>query len=300
MNKIPKLTLGTAQFGMDYGITNNVGKIKDSEISKILEKAFKFGITFIDTAKAYGESESLIGKHLPLNNDLKLITKITLDKYLKEDIFSKTFLEQELKKSLKNLKLKSLYCLHIHNITDFKKFHMKIILENAHKLKEKKLINKVGVSIYKPEDIEKLPLYLLDIIQLPLSIYNQEFSLKGTLEILKKSNISVHVRSIFLQGLILTEPKDWPKNISREFCAHHQNCKNLFMKNKISLLEASLYYHYINLNIESIIFGITSLRELIEITSIWENLKYKKDLFSKIDLQSLNWVNKEDLDPRNW
>ena len=72
------------------------------------------------------------------------------------------------------------------------------------------------------------------------------------------------------------------------------------MKNKVSLLEAALYYHYINLKVESIVFGITSLKDLVEITDSWENLKNKEDYLSKIDYQSLHWVNKEDLDPRNW
>jgi len=300
MNIIPKLTLGTAQFGMNYGITNNVGKIDNKEISKILQKAFKLGITFIDTAQAYGQSEEIIGKYLPLNNNLKIITKINLRKDLKEEIFGELYLEQVLNKSLKNLKSKSLYCLHIHDITYLNEVDIKKILQNAQKLKEKKFIQKIGVSIYRPDDIKKLPLFLLDIIQVPLSIYNQEFSIDGTIENLKRNNVSVHVRSIFLQGLILTPSKNWPKNISNKFCIHHKNCEALFMKHKVSLLEAALYYHYINLKVESIVFGITSLKDLVEITDSWENLKSKKDYLSKIDYQSLHWVNKEDLDPRNW
>ena len=131
MNMIPELTLGTAQFGMDYGITNNVGKIDNKEISKILQKAYKLGITFIDTAQAYGQSEEIIGKYLPLNNNLKIITKIDLQKNLREEIFDELYLEQVLNKSLKNLNLKSLYCLHIHNITYLDEIDIKKILQNA-------------------------------------------------------------------------------------------------------------------------------------------------------------------------
>ena len=58
----PYLSLGTAQFGMDYGVTNKSGKIESKDIIEILKYANKIGINFIDTAQAYGQSEKLIGK----------------------------------------------------------------------------------------------------------------------------------------------------------------------------------------------------------------------------------------------
>ena len=67
--------MGTAQFGMDYGVTNNSGMIDKLEIKEILKEATNLGITFLDTAQAYGNSECLIGKTLNLQNNLKLLAK---------------------------------------------------------------------------------------------------------------------------------------------------------------------------------------------------------------------------------
>ena len=58
-----RISLGTAQFGLDYGISNKSGKIEPKEVDKILSFAKKNGIKSIDTAQAYGESETVLGKY---------------------------------------------------------------------------------------------------------------------------------------------------------------------------------------------------------------------------------------------
>ena len=59
-----KLALGTAQFGLDYGIANKKGKVAKEEVFKILEYAHSVGIDTLDTAYSYGESEDVIGKFI--------------------------------------------------------------------------------------------------------------------------------------------------------------------------------------------------------------------------------------------
>lgn len=57
-----KIALGTAQFGLDYGISNHLGKTGASEAGKILQFAWDKGIRTLDTARAYGDSEIVIGQ----------------------------------------------------------------------------------------------------------------------------------------------------------------------------------------------------------------------------------------------
>ena len=57
------IILGSAQFGLNYGITNKKGKVSEQELVKILELAAESGITTIDTAPAYGSSEETLGKY---------------------------------------------------------------------------------------------------------------------------------------------------------------------------------------------------------------------------------------------
>jgi len=58
------MVVGTAQFGMPYGIANQNGQMNFSDISMILDLAWGNGINSLDTAKAYGEREASIGKYL--------------------------------------------------------------------------------------------------------------------------------------------------------------------------------------------------------------------------------------------
>ena len=59
-----KLAIGTVQFGMNYGIANNSGKINYNEAKSILEYAENVGADTLDTAIIYGDSESTLGEFL--------------------------------------------------------------------------------------------------------------------------------------------------------------------------------------------------------------------------------------------
>ena len=63
-NPVKKLAIGTAQFGMVYGIANQNGQVQQDEITTILDLAWENGIHTLDTAKAYGTSEEAIGSYL--------------------------------------------------------------------------------------------------------------------------------------------------------------------------------------------------------------------------------------------
>ena len=88
MNYTNKIVLGTAQFGMSYGISNQKGKVKTNEIQSILDFAHNNSINTLDTAKAYGNSESSIGNYLKQTEKTwYIITKISDgDKNLIEQI----------------------------------------------------------------------------------------------------------------------------------------------------------------------------------------------------------------------
>ena len=58
------LMLGTAQFGVDYGIANTTGKPTQEQVDEIISFAWKNGVNCLDTASSYGESEMVIGNAL--------------------------------------------------------------------------------------------------------------------------------------------------------------------------------------------------------------------------------------------
>jgi aryl-alcohol dehydrogenase-like predicted oxidoreductase len=230
-----KLALGTAQFGMNYGISNSTGKINPTETKEILALCRTEHISTIDTAQVYGESETVLGNSGL--EDFDVITKIT-DK------------DNNIEMSLERLKLPHIYAILMHNENEMnEKNYMK--LENY---KSQGLVQKIGVSVYSPTKLEIIMTnYKIDIVQIPLNILDQRFL--PLLPKLKEKGIEVHIRSVFLQGLLLME------NIPDYFNSIKP------MLNKMPKDRLGFCLHFVK-NIEEvdkIVIGVTSKNELQQI-----------------------------------
>ncbi|WP_417204624.1 aldo/keto reductase [Acetoanaerobium sticklandii] len=189
-----KLALGTAQFGLNYGIANKSGKVSDSNLHSILSHAKLNNILKIDTAWAYGDSEERLGKS-NLIDDFKVVTKVPL-----EIISTGLSVKHYVNESLSRLGVDKVFSVMFHNPQIVLHENGSNYFKELHDLKKQGLVEKVGVSVYTLDELEKiLENYSIDIVQIPMSPFDQEFL--STLKVLKKLNIEVHIRSIFLQGL---------------------------------------------------------------------------------------------------
>ena len=72
----PQLCLGTAQFGLAYGITNSIGQVSEAAVGQLLDQAGAAGIRWLDTAQAYGNAEAVLGRQLPVAHGFRLISKL--------------------------------------------------------------------------------------------------------------------------------------------------------------------------------------------------------------------------------
>ncbi|MCG8572052.1 MAG: aldo/keto reductase, partial [Spirochaetes bacterium] len=192
-----KIGLGTAQFGLNYGINNSRGKIPTSEINEILLFAQKNGIDLLDTAYAYGESEKVIGQNNEIINSFRIITKFPpkIKHPIKELFFE----------SLTNLKRSTIYGYLIHDFQTY--LSNKVILSILKELKSERKVAKIGFSLYYPDQLKYLfdNNLKIDIIQIPYNIFDRRFD--DLLPLAKKEKIEVHIRSVFLQGLVFKDPK---------------------------------------------------------------------------------------------
>lgn len=271
-----KLGLGTVQFGLDYGISNKSGQTKYQEAEQIVHYARNNGVKIIDTAQEYGNSEKVLGEIGV--EDLKIVTKIGVNGNLQE--------------SLKNLRQDSIYALLAHNADE---------LINSDKLwnrfleyKSQGLVEKIGVSVYDEMQIDAIiKKYNIDIIQLPINIYDQRLLKSGHIEKIKDNGIEIHARSIFLQGLVFLNPNNLPK-----FFNQYKDIIETFLsfitERKISPLEAALDFINSIENIDHIILGINKIVELINIMEVFNNLK-KMDYSSFIGSCDEKLIN-----PTNW
>ena len=286
-----KLAIGTAQFGLNYGLTNKKGKVKISEVNKVLNFARENKLNYLDTSQNYGNSELILGKNKIKN--FKIITKINLAKIKLENKTTKK-IENLVLKSLKNLKVKKVYAVLLQDTNIiFKKNGIKIY--NAlNYLKKKKLISKFGYSIYDFKNLNSLCVkYKPDLIQCPFNIFDRRLLESKNLNFLKKNKIEIHIRSIFLQGLLLSSTNKKIMKKFREFKNLFKNYDYFLKKNKISNLKTCLSFVSKYKKIDKIIVGIDSLSQLSKIY----NLKLNKNLNFPTHISSNN--NKL-IDPRNW
>ena len=255
------LAIGTAQFGLDYGISNSAGKVKLPEIKKIIKLASDSGIDTIDTAMAYGDSEELLGK-CSLEN-FKIITKIGAIQESENRI--ENWILDEVHLSLKKLKLNNIYGLLLHRPNELISKKGETLFYSIQNLKKLGLVKKIGISIYSTDELVSiLDSYDIDIVQLPLNIFNREAINNDILKILKSRDIEIHARSCFLQGLLLMEQKNIPikfKKWSNLFIDWHE----WLIKNDISPAQGCLsFLNSIN-EIDKVIVGVENVKQLQEL-----------------------------------
>ncbi len=295
----PDLCLGTAQFGMSYGITNSLGKIDILEIKSILNTAQKEGIRLLDTAQAYGDAESILGELTKQKDHFKIISKISVNKNIPSTKNIYNYLDDSLDKTLNKLRCNKLEAILLHDASIFDTPMGLSIIKWLISIKAQNKVNKIGVSIYNKNELTKLNLDTIDIIQLPLSIYDQRMINDGTLKKLKSHGISIHARSIFLQGLILQMPQKWPKTLSNQFKTHHEEFFKAASFDSTQILKRTLEFVMSLPEVEAILIGVTSQLELTRIIRQWKEIK-RHEGNSQETYKKWSWSTVSDLDPRLW
>lgn len=291
-----KLALGTVQFGLDYGVSTANGKTPYDEVEKILEFAELMELEVLDTAIDYGESEEVLGKAMSKNSCFKIITKVpgTNKEIINIEDIQK--LENDLKNSLKKLKVKSLYGVMIHNVADVFKQNGNLLYEKLVDMKEKGLIKKIGFSVYDVKEINKIiDTYNFDIIQLPINVLDQRIIKSGYLKVLKKLGVDIYVRSVFLQGLLLMNHENLPikfNTIKPKLMDYQQLLKN----HNMSLVDGALDFIKNVKEIDYVVVGVNNLNQLNDLKESFD----KRNDFIDIDYTSFASDNLEIIDPRHW
>lgn len=255
-NLANKICIGTAQFGLNYGIANKSQKAVDKEETfRILRYAFEQGIDSLDTAYAYGESEILIGEFSRNSN----MSFNIVSKFSRPDNFNSGTVAGSVTESLARLKQKKIRGYLIHSFKDFCDYPQ--IWESLKECKKSGYIEKIGFSLYNPSELDYLISRKIefDIIQVPYSIFDRRF--EKYFPKLKKLNISVYTRSVFLQGLAFLSPEDLKGNLeeAREILRKlHSFC----LSRDIRVNALFLNFALANPDIDKVVIGVDSLKQL--------------------------------------
>tara|TARA_R100001129_G_scaffold186664_1_gene180112 strand:+ start:11777 stop:12640 length:864 start_codon:yes stop_codon:yes gene_type:complete len=256
-----KLALGSAQFGVDYGVSNRFGRVAPEMVQRVLSLAAELGIGTLDTAAAYGKCESILGANnlQPFN----IVSKVIPRDRFKEP--ARKWIRNSISESLSNLNVSSLYALLLHRADDLLGDDAEIVYRELLSLKYEGFVKKVGVSVYTPEEVDKIfSRFKLDIVQAPMNIIDRRMQLSGCLERLKQAGVEVHIRSAFLQGLLLMEPNQRPSYFS-PWQGVLSNFDQWVKDNKLSKVEACLGFLNSQNAIDRIVVGVQNTTQLHEL-----------------------------------
>tara|TARA_Y100000590_G_scaffold292814_1_gene329706 strand:+ start:21827 stop:22699 length:873 start_codon:yes stop_codon:yes gene_type:complete len=282
-----KLTLGSAQFGSNYGIANSSGKVKSSEVNKILAYAYGKGISCIDTASGYGISEKVIGDYFNenLNQKWTIITKLSGPPNL--------FMEQ-LETSIRKLGRKPDVVL-AHTISDL---FIPSFSDMISWLKNEMGISKIGVSIYRKNEIEKIFnfKYKIDVIQCPLNILDTRLYRTGLIDRIKENDIELHIRSVFLQGLFFLSEKQLNNNFI-EVLPYIKKLKKISRDFGLSLSELSLLWVCSLNQVDKVIIGVDNIDQL---KTHCKTINKEIDFEITEKITSIKYNNEKILNPSLW
>jgi len=259
-----KLALGTAQFGMTYGVANQSGQLNNEEASQILKLAREMGISTLDTAIGYGDSEKVLGE-LGVNY-FKVVTKLPAlpDNVLDVD----SWIESEIIGSLTRLGVKSVYGVLLHRSEDLLGHRGNHVIRSLRRLKSNGITQKTGISIYNPSELESMPKAAdIDIVQAPLNLVDRRLETSGWLQRLSTQGIEIHTRSAFLQGLLLMPRRAIPKKFERwnNLWDIWHNCLSEY---QYTASAACLSYPLSLPEVDRVVVGLDSKRQLEELISI--------------------------------
>jgi len=255
-----KLALGTVQFGLDYGVANTSGKVSRDAVRAIVQRAQQAGMDTLDTANAYGESESVLG-HVGVQNWM-VVTKLPAVPNGCPDVTQ--WVKSETMAAMQRLGVTGLYGLLLHRPGQLLEAIGEELFASLQSLKALGLVQKIGVSIYGPAELDALcGRYAFDLVQAPLNLLDRSLVTSGWAHRLQNEGVEVHARSAYLQGLLLI-PKDKRHNKFERWHDIWTEWDQWLQATRLTPLQACLRYTHSLDCIDRVVVGVDSVAQLEE------------------------------------
>lgn len=284
-----RLALGTVQFGLPYGIANQAGQVARSEAKAMLQVALANGIDTLDTAIAYGDSETCLGELG--TQGFKVVTKLPALPDSCADVSS--WVQQQVNASLSRLGVTQVYGLLLHRSEQLLGPNGAALYQALQILKDNNQVQKVGVSIYSPTELDALiPRYQFDLVQAPFNLVDQRLCRTGWMQRLKDDDVEIHTRSAFLQGLLLMAEADIPEKFSPWSDLWH-TWHQWMLEKEVSAVQACLAFSLAYPEIDRVVVGADSVSQLAQIVSVANSLP-------KINLPNLKCEDENLINPALW
>ena len=303
-----KLMVGGAQLGMQYGLTNNVGSRDDAYWSEFLNYAFQRGVYKIDTAQAYKDSERRIGQWLKEHTEARRKIEITT-KFLpistrgvsNEREYINTLVRslQDSSKRLANVKIDTIM---FHRADMFQIFP-DCLWKLLEIMNSEGLCKNLGISVQNPDELKvALNCDAISTIQMPYNLIDNRW--ECSIPKIKKQKqirrLQIVGRSVFLQGLLLSQDKDiWRcANIhTPDFILNWLD--KLSQYYRMSPLQIALNFVYQQSWIDRLVIGASKTSEFLEICDAISGSKIpREDLIAIVKQRPL--LDEATVDPSRW
>lgn len=299
--KLSKITLGTAQFSSGYGIANTIGTLSLKDAYKILQTTIALGISVIDTAPIYGEAEQVLGSFFSKRDQKNLPTIVTKISDLEqihilepEQVY--VFMKSQIISSARKLQLNKIPICLLHDASNMNNPN---VISSLLRLKEEGLVDKIGVSIYHPEEVATfLTTGIFEAIQLPINVLDIRLINNGLLHKLHQKGILIFARSIFLQGLFFLDYQKLPPHLA--FAKDYlKQVHHIAEKAGVSVPQLAFSFVRDIPEITSLVIGAENAQQLQETVSLLE-MKPISQKINKEILDTFNNIPEKLINPSLW
>lgn len=254
-----RLAIGTVQFGMRYGIANEMGQVAPEAVATILRSAWDAGLNTLDTAVGYGDSEQRLGE--TGIGDWQVISKLPVAPAAGVS----RWVRETAEGSISRLKISKLRGLLLHRPQQLLEQEGDALLRALTQLRDEGRVEKIGVSVCDPEELAALSKrFQFDLVQAPFNIVDRRAATSGWLERLRQSGVEIHTRSAFLQGLLLMGSRKRPERFAR-WQRLWDTWDEWLGERALTPLQACLGYVLSQPEIDRVVVGVDSLGQFREI-----------------------------------
>jgi aryl-alcohol dehydrogenase-like predicted oxidoreductase len=254
--RLSKLGLGTAQLGLDYPNTDPRGRSPEIEVADILQMAARAGLPQLDATVAFGAAERALGRALPRPNPFRTVIKTArADR-------GPDFVEVEARASLARMGLERAYAVVVQSAGDLFGPFGQALWDRLKQLRDEGLFDRIGVSVYASDDpLGVVRRFKPDIVQAPASLLDQRLLVSGELAQVAELGVEVHLRSIFLQGLLFLPPDRVPAEL-RGASGRLSRVRRMIAEGRSDPLQAALGFALSRPEASCVVVGVSTAAEL--------------------------------------
>jgi aryl-alcohol dehydrogenase-like predicted oxidoreductase len=279
---ISRLTLGTVQLGLHYGIANKAGKPSQEYSHKLLEYALENGINTLDTARIYGSAEDVIGSF----EKVKEFTVVSKFKLSDESLGDKRLAIAEARESLRiSCSLLKRECIPIvlfhknmnqsmEQVVDILPFVFETLIGDG-------LISNGGISVYKADELNQISEWEnMNFVQVPINVFDTRLLQEEILQKLKQKQVTIFARSIYLQGLLAME-RPLPGSFLHE-TSYFEQLKNIAAIAGRPVKEIAFSFVRDTPQVNSIVIGAETIEQLSENIQLLQTPPLSQEIYNEI------------------